>query len=159
MDLSAIFYVLVTIPSVCLLLLVTSYNNQGRRRVIVLSTFAAFVLFTAVLSTHFRETRDAVRWFFYAKSVKAQVLAQPASTSRYLRHIEWEGWGFAGNDTTVYLVFDPTDALAPEAKMHKSGNFDPLPCEVYRVQRREKEWYTVQFYTNTAWEDCGEPAK
>ena len=156
-DLSAVFYVLVTVPSGCLLLLITSHKNQGRRRSAALSTLAIFILFTAVLFTHFLDTRDAVRWFFYGPFLKADVLAQPAPPPTSLKHIEWEGWGFAGNDTTVYLVFDPNDALAPPAITRTSGKFGSLPCEVYRVRRREKSWYTVQFYTNTAWDDCGDP--
>lgn len=156
-DLSAAFYVLVTVPVVFFLLLFTSYNNQGMRRIAVRSTLTVFVLFTTVLFTHFLDTRDAVRWFFYGPFLKDEVLAQAAPPATSLRHIEWEGWGFAGNDTTVYLVFDPKDALASSANTRTSGKFGPLPCEVYRVGRREKGWYTVQFYTNTAWEDCGDP--
>ena len=158
-DLSAIFYALITVPSVCVLLFLTYYNNQGRRRVAVLSIFAVFVFFTAVLFTHFLDTRDSVRWFIYGRSLKAEVLAQPDPIPTSLKHIEWEGWGFAGSDTTVYLVFDPKDALAHAANLQKSGRFASLPCEVYRVRRRENEWYTVQFYTDTAWEYCGEPQK
>lgn len=156
-DLSAAFYVLVTIPSVCLLLLITSHNNQGGRRAAALSALAIFMLFTGVLFTHFLDTRDAVRWFFCGPFLKADVLAQPDTSPTTLKHIEWEGWGFAGNDTTVYLVFDPNDALASSADTRASGKFGSLPCEVYRVRRRDKDWYTVQFYTNTAWDDCGDP--
>jgi hypothetical protein len=152
-----VFYLLVTIPSVCILLLTNSYNNQGPQRVAVLSTFAVFVVFTAVLFTHFIEIRDAVRWFFYGPTLKAETLAQPDSKPTSLKHTEWEGWGFAGSDTTVYLVFDPTDTLASAANTRNSGKFGLLPCDVYRVRRRENGWYTVQFYTDTAWEDCGHP--
>jgi hypothetical protein len=38
---------------------------------------------------------------------KRKVLAQPASANGEFRHVEWDGWGWAGQDTTVYLVFDP----------------------------------------------------
>jgi len=105
--------------------------------------------------THFADIRDAVRWFAYGRVLKAEVLAETDLTDTSLRHVEWEGWGFAGNDTTVYLVFDPKDTLAAAAKDQSSGKFGELPCEVYRVRQRENEWYTVQFYTNTDWESCG----
>ncbi len=67
----------------------------------------------------------------------------------------WEGWGFAGSDTTVYLVFEVKNTLAAAARERISGKFGELPYEIYRVRRREDQWYTVQFYTETAWEYCG----
>ncbi len=115
---------------------------------------ATFVIFTAFLFVRFIDTRDALRWFFEGRFVKAEVLAQ-TSPAHSLRHIEWEGWGFAGSDTTVYLVFDPKNTLVAAATERISGKFGELPCEVYRVRKREDHWYTVQFYTETAWEDCG----
>ena len=108
-----------------------------------------------MLITHYVDIRDAVRWFAYGSVLKAEVLAEPDIPDTPLRHVEWEGWGFGGNDTTVYLVFDPKDTLATAAKERVSGKFGELPCEVYRIRQRENEWYTVQFYTNTDWESCG----
>ena len=67
----------------------------------------------------------------------------------------WEGWGFAGSDTTAYLVFEVKNTLAAAARERISGKFGELPCEIYRVRRREDQWYTVQFYTETAWKYCG----
>lgn len=154
-DLSVVFYTVATVPIVCLYLLTLSFRYRGKQRVAGLSAFAAFIIFTAVLMTHFADIRDAVRWFAYGRVLKAEVLAETDLTDTSLRHVEWEGWGFAGNDTTVYLVFDPKDTLAAAAKDRSSGKFGELPCEVYRVRQRENEWYTVQFYTNTDWESCG----
>jgi len=68
-----------------------------------------------------------------------------------LKHIEWDGWGWGGQDTTVYLVYDPADSLAAAAKGQKPGKFNGIPCEVLRVRRLESYWYTVQFYTNEFW--------
>ena len=155
-DLSAILYVLVTVPLVSLVLLRISNKCRGKQRLIALSTFAVFVIFTSVLFVKFLDTRDAVRWLVFGRNFKVQVLEQPKPAPTLLKHIEWEGWGFAGSDTTVYLVFDPTDTLAIAAKTRKSGKFAELPCEVFRVRQREKEWYTVQFYTNTDWEHCAD---
>jgi len=92
--------------------------------------------------------RSAIRWLARGPEYKARVLVQPASASGDLKHIEWDGWGWAEQDTTVYLVFDPTDSLWAEATTNKSGRYDGLPCEVARVVRLERQWYTVQMYTN-----------
>jgi len=79
---------------------------------------------------------------------KAEVLAQRDSATGELKHIEWDGWGFAGaGDTTVYLVFDPTDALSAAAQSHQPGKFGGLPCEVPFVRRLQSRWYAVRFYT------------
>jgi len=154
-DLSVALYALATVPIICFFLLILSYKYRGKQRVAALSTFAAFLIYTAALFTHFIDTRDAVRWFVHGRALKDEVLAQSVLTPASLRHVEWEGWGFAGNDTTVYLVFDPTDTLATGANLRESGKFGHLPCEVFRIRRREKGWYTVQFYTNTDWDYCG----
>jgi len=68
-----------------------------------------------------------------------------------LKHIEWDGWGWGGQDTTVYLVFDPTNSLSAAAKVGQPGKFSGIPCEVFLVHRLESQWYTVQFYTNEFW--------
>jgi len=85
-----------------------------------------------------------------AHHYKAEVLVQPIAKGQ-LKHIEWDGWGMAGQDTTVYLVFDPTNSLSSAAVSKRSGKFNGLPCEVFQVRRLENEWYTVQFYTNESW--------
>jgi hypothetical protein len=154
-DLSVIFYALTTVPLVCLFFLIPSFKYRGKQRVAAVSAFSAFLIFTAILNTHFVDIRDAVRWSVHGRAFRAEVLAQSDLTGASLRHVEWEGWGFAGSDTTVYLVFDPTDTLAAAAKKRSSGKFGDVPCEVFRIRQREKEWYTVQFYTNTDWEYCG----
>jgi len=99
--------------------------------------------------------RTTGRWVIHSKTYKANVLAQANPTNEGLKHIEWDGWGFAGSDTTVYLVFDPHDSLAMAAKSGQPGKFDGIPCEVPAVQRLEDHWYTVLFYTDTDWSHCG----
>jgi hypothetical protein len=94
---------------------------------------------------------NTARWAVWSRQYKAQVLARPPSTAGPLKHIEWDGWGWAGQDTTVYLVFDPTDALYPAASGHHPGKYKGLPCEVFLVRRLESHWYTVQFYTDEWW--------
>jgi hypothetical protein len=66
-----------------------------------------------------------------------------------LRHIEWESTGFAGvANSTLYLVFDPTDSLGAA---RSPGKFEGIPCEVLRVHRLERHWYAVLFYTDESW--------
>jgi hypothetical protein len=133
-DFSAIFYVLVTIPLVSLTLLIVTYRRRGKQRFVSMSVFTVFVIFTAVLFTNFVDIRDAVRWFVYGRALKAEVLAQPGRPGASLRHMEWEGWGFPGaGNTVVYLVFDPTDALATAARTQARGKFGDLPCVRFSV--------------------------
>jgi len=62
----------------------------------------------------------------------------------------WLGW--AGQDTVVYVVFDPRDSLSQAAISHQPGKYDGIPCEVFLVRRLESHWYTVRFYTNSDWQ-------
>jgi hypothetical protein len=94
------------------------------------------------------------RWLFDSGEYKRLVLAQPPGPAKSLKHTEWDGWGWGGNDTTVYLVFDPDNALEPAARGGSAGKYPGIPCEVYRVRRLESHWYTVQFYTGTDWSNC-----
>ena len=120
---------------------------------ISLEGLAAVVLLAVVLVIAWNTyaVRAAIKWFVRSHDYKAQVLAQPTYASGSLKHIEWDGWGWAGQDTTVYLVFDPTDSLTAAATRNEAGKPHGLPCEVARVVRLESHWYTVQMYTNA---DC-----
>lgn len=103
--------------------------------------------------------RSPVRWLLFSRNYKSEVLRQPGSAT-LLKHIEWDGWGMIGQDTEVYLVFDPKDALKSAAESGKEGKFDGLPCEVAQVRRLEANWYSVQFYTDEGWDDphCAGPS-
>jgi hypothetical protein len=85
---------------------------------------------------------------------KEKVFAEPISAKGDLKHIEWDGWGMFGQDTSVFLVFDPTDSLAMAAISRLPGKFNGIPCEVFLVRRLESHWYTVQNYTDQGWGDC-----
>ena len=114
----------------------------------------AVLTLSAGLVWNYSAIRNTARWWLWSHQYKSGVLAQPSSVNRELRHIEWDGWGFAGADTTVYLVFDPTDSLSVAARNHQPGKFSGIPCEVPSVRRLESHWYTVQFYTNESWGKC-----
>ncbi len=154
-DLSGLLYFLLAVPSVSIVLGIWAFQRKGRGRLSVIAALLSYWLISGLIFRHFSEVRDASRWLFQAKTYKASVLALPAPPNGDFRHVEWEGWGFAGaGDTTVYLVVDPTDSLSEPAKNHLSGKFIGISCPVYRVHRLEKHWYTVAFYTDTAWGQC-----
>ncbi len=101
------------------------------------------------------EIRTTTRWLIRSGHYKALVLANPAPFNGAFKHIDWDGWGWAGMDTNVYLVFDPTDSLSTAAAKHQPGKLNGIPCDVYRVFRLEKSWYTVLFYTDEFWDRPG----
>ena len=92
------------------------------------------------------------RWLVRSHQYKAEVLARPDARNGELNHVEWDGWGWGGQDTTVYLVFDPEDSLSQAASSHQPGKYNGIPCEVFLARRLERQWYTVQFYTNQDWQ-------
>ena len=98
--------------------------------------------------------RAPVRWALFRVEYKAQVQSLPEEPSGELKHIDWDGWGFAGSETEVYLVFDPTDSLARVATIGRPGRVAGVPCE-FSEARLERNWYEVVFYTDQAWGDCG----
>jgi hypothetical protein len=153
-DFGEFFYVFVAAPLVSLVLIVLAIVKKGRQRLSVLSMLIVCWIVSAALVGNYTAVRDAARWFLWSKGYKAQVLGQMASESGGLKHTEWDGWGFAGEDTIVYLVFDPNDSLAVVPKDHPPGKFSGIPCEVPRIRRLERNWYAVMFYTDTSWGHC-----
>ena len=99
------------------------------------------------------DARTALRWRLESRRFKVAVLAQPDDPSGGWRHAEWDGWGWAGMNTVVYVVYNPGNLLAEAARTREPGVvFTPAPCPVYRVHRLEDSWYAVVFYTGTDWE-------
>jgi hypothetical protein len=95
---------------------------------------------------------NSARWLIWSRSYKSAVLSQPDSENGYLKHVEWDYWGWSGQETEVYVVFDPMDSLFQAASTHKPSKYSGIPCEVFRVRRLESHWYTVQFYTDEGWQ-------
>ena len=101
-------------------------------------------------------TRTAIRWLVQSAKYKAEVMALPEPMDGTLKHVEWDGWGFPGaGNTVIYLVFNPTDSLLEASRSKAAGKVSGIPCSVAKISRMEKQWYTVFFYTDTAWTNCG----
>jgi len=140
-------------------MLIYAIIGKGRRmRLTLLSTLAIVWLISAVLFVYQvydqSVVRTTARWLVWSHNYKDKVLVQQPPTNGDFRHVEWDGWGWGGQDTTVFLVFDPTDSLSSAASIHQSGKFDGIPCAVPEVRRLESQWYAVRFYTNQNWDRC-----
>ncbi len=125
-------------------------NRWTKTLLLYVATGALFVVAVMFLWNSYA-VRIKAKWLLYSHHFKTEVLAQSGSTAGDFKHIEWDGWGWAGEDTTVYLVFDPSDSLSAAARNQRPGKFSGLPCEVAQVSRLEPNWYSVQFYTNELW--------
>jgi hypothetical protein len=157
-DIGGIAYLFVGVPIISLLaaiaVLVVAMRKKRTPSFALILCFPVYWLVSWILFANSTVLREHTRWLLAARSYKAQLLAQPAPLSGELRHMEWDGWGWAGMDTEVYLVFDPADSLAVAARSHSAGKFTGVPCPVSRVRRLEADWYSVQFYTDASWGQC-----
>ena len=163
-DSDGLLYFLLVLPVVSLFLFAFLLNAVIRKNprlcLTILAVLAVYWALSFALYKDYRTIRDASRWAVWSRTFKTQVLAQPNPLNGEFKHVEWDGWGFAGaGDTTVYLVFDRTNSLAEAAKSGQSGKFDGIPCKIPRVSRLESQWYAVLFYTDERWgirgKDCG----
>ena len=147
------FLVLITASS----LIVAVFRKKRRQFLLILSMATVYWVISAALVIYDLKNptavRTAARWLASSRDYKEKVLSQSVPPGE-LKHIEWDGWGWAGMDTTMYLVFDPTDSLSEAASSHQSGKINGIPCQVQRVRRLESTWYTVLLYTNEFWDRC-----
>jgi hypothetical protein len=125
--------------------------KRGRQRLITLYALVAYLVVPILVLTHYSLVRDHIRWFLLSGGYKAKVWAQPTFANEELKHAEWDIWGFAGMETTVFLVFDPTDSLAAALGAQPPVKARGLPCDVVRIRRLDRQWYVVLFYTDTYW--------
>jgi hypothetical protein len=100
----------------------------------------AFFAISSVLFLGSFQIRTFTRWLLRSGDYKKEVLAEPTPTNGDLKHIEWDGWGWAGQDFTVFLVFDPTDSLSKPARNDQLGKFKGIPCDVSDVDRMASHW-------------------
>jgi hypothetical protein len=154
----SLVYLFVVVPIVSLLLIAfavySAIVGKKSRCLSILSTLAIFWILSVPLFKNYLAIRSAARWSIWSNDYQAQVTAQPIPANGNVKHLNWDGWGWGGENTEVYLVFDPTDSLSEAAKTHQPGKFNGLPCKVPLVFRLERNWYAAQFYTGTDWDHC-----
>jgi hypothetical protein len=137
----------------CFILMAIAAIRKRKRQII--SSLLAIIALAAVAAALLKggdALRSYLRWLLWSQRFKAELMAQPSPQNGELRHLEWDATGFAGvANSTLYLVFDPSDALAT---VTAPGKVAGLPCEVPVVRQLEKRWYAVRFYTGEEWGDC-----
>jgi hypothetical protein len=148
---------LVIISLVCVIWLVRAgVRDRQRYSLPVVTTLVVIWAISISLFFYQRnhpfELRETVRWMVHSREYKSAVLARPTLDKTELRHIEWDASGFAGiaNDT-VFLVFDPQDALSMGVQSRAPIKLSGVPCEVRSIRRMESHWYAVLFYTDEYW--------
>src|ERR1700730_5043287 len=94
---------ILVVSSICVLLYVVVSKNRSR----CLPLLQTLVIFWGIGTSLFIyeigdpvAIRTAARWLVRSHHYKEEVLAQPTAANGDLKHIEWDGWGFAGMDTT-----------------------------------------------------------
>jgi hypothetical protein len=120
---------------------------------LVATTFWAAFAFLFIYSV---PLHILAKWLLGSREYKNAVLAQPASNNGDLKHREWDRWGWGGQDTSVFLVFDPMDSLCEAAKSHCGGQLNAIPW-VSLVRRMEAHWYIVFFdgyVDESSWQRC-----
>lgn len=114
--------------------------------------FALYLIVTFAIGAS-ASWRSEIRWSLARGIWKQRVLDQP-ELSGQLKHLNWDGWGFIGQDTEVYLVYDSTDRLRNATTVDNGRHGIGLPCDVYQIRRLQPNWYSVTFFTNTGWDGC-----
>ncbi len=97
------------------------------------------VLVSFMLLFNEHNLRTSARWIVHSRAYKTQVSAQPKVASGSFRHMEWDGWGWGGNDTYVYLVYDPQNHLRAAVQTKYGLQAKGLPCVVSDIHRLEKD--------------------
>ncbi len=133
---------------------VNSIGKRGRRYWLCGFALGVGTILFAVLYEISFAVRGPVRWALHRGEFKAQVERLPEPPKGELKHLDWDGWGFAGMGTEVYLVFDPTDSLARAAASHRPDKAAGVPCKFDRARRLERHWYAVVYYTDQRWREC-----
>ena len=107
-----------------------------------------------LLGKNFMEVRTIARWSLYSKSLEERTLATDKSDG-YLRHTEWDEWGFAGVGNGVeYVVFDPENTLSTKANGKAYSQINGIPCGPAQVGRLENHWYVVRLWIDNDWDHC-----
>ena len=122
---------------------------------ISLAVFALLGVALYVLVSFNEPISSRIKWALSSKSYEQKLSALPNASPGQLKHVEWDGWGWPGaGNTVVYLAYDPSNALRQAAISQRPGKYPGLPCDVYVVHEMQSDYYTVQFYTDTDWQQC-----
>ena len=116
-----VLYIFVIVPGLALISICVLIYAAVSRRLPTAMMVATFCVVSAVAFLYNFQIRTFTRWLLWSGQYKKEVLAEPTPVNGDLKHIEWDGWGWGGQDTTDL------------------------------VRRLESHWYTVQFYTNQDW--------
>ena len=139
-------YLFVVMPGVFLIGICLLIYAAIRKKLPIVLMVATFWAVSVLLFVYNFQIRTFTRWSLWSGRYKNKVLAQPASVNGSLRHIEWDGWGWGGQDFSVFLVFDPADSLSGPARSHQPGKLNGIPCEFSDVRRMDSQWYIVFFH-------------
>lgn len=146
------FFVVLPIVTVCLLVVAAHNAERQKLATVLMLLFYAGLLWPRWTFSY--NLRAHLRWLAFSEAYKNRVLSQPVTDPQGLKHAEWDGAGFAGSETIVYVVLDPADSLKPFAATQSQRKAPALPCEVWQIIRLEPKWYSVTFYTDTGWNGC-----
>jgi hypothetical protein len=135
------------IPIASLFLIGLLIIQKGKTRATCFALLSFYALTSWQMEKHWMETRSELRWIGEARSWKDETLQRPSEPGSGIKWVVWDGWGMFAQDTDVYLVFDPDDGLRNYSPSHLNG----LPKPVWKVQRLEKQWYSVTFFTEDGW--------
>jgi hypothetical protein len=149
-DLGNIANLLLVVPVAGVSMTVLFFRARARTRLICFVLMCSYALANWQLAKHWEDTRSELRWLIDPGSWKAKVMQQPVRADSGIRCAIWDGWGFAGEDTDVYLIYSPNDGLLNYSPSTLNG----LPQPVSHVQRLERQWYSVTFYTDQGWDGC-----
>jgi hypothetical protein len=153
-DFGPLFYFFLAAPIVCLILAIALFRSNHQKLAIA-SMLPIYCALSWVLFRNSLDIRSQLRWIFQSRDYKTKLLAQSNPSTGELRHVEWDGWGWASSDTTVYLVYDPNNTLENDPRYHTGGGkFNGIPCPVWGIHRLEPHWYTVVSLTDSTWSEC-----
>jgi hypothetical protein len=154
-DLGDIANLLIIVPLASIALIVLLVQGPAKTRLVCFALLSFYALTSWQMMKRWVEIRSDLRWVAGSRSWKDEVLRQPPVPGSGVKWVVWDGWGMFAQDTDVYLVYSPDDRL----RQYSPANLAGLPCPVSRVQRLEKAWYSVTFYTDQEWDDCGAAAQ
>ena len=152
-----VLYIFVIVPGLVLIGSCVLIYAAIRKKLPIAVMVATFCAVSALVFLCNLQMRTFTRWFLWSGQYKNKVLAETTPVNGDLKHIEWDGWGWGGQDFSVFLVFDPTDSLSGPAQNNHSGKLNGIPCEVSGVRRMESHWYIVffDFYVDqSSWDSC-----